>query len=315
MKKILAVLAATLVAGAANGQTQSVGDGPLLGQLATRSASVAVAGNIAYVVEHTGLFVVDVSNAAAPRGLARVRMPAALCQGAAARGTQVMIGCASGDGTHGYLAVLDAANPRAPRWTLKFPIDKYGAMASDGPLVAVAGDSEVRFYDLDHLDSPPKRFAISDYVASMSVSGQRVWLVLDDAAHRQRAIALDVSGVPREVGSLAVQAPAFLAAHGNWLAEEDHYQVRLYDVSAPSRPVFSGYLQSIGVLPPILMDDRHLYIGGTSTVQIVDISPSHALSGRTPFSVHDSPNDMVVANGRLYVAAGPGGGLRIYDGR
>jgi len=283
---------------------------------------VEVVGEVAYAaVENGGLWVLDVSDSAAPVQLAYLQMWAFSPHDVEVVGGFAYI--ANGDGTPA-LRVIDVSNPAAPVevGSLDTPhyaesIDVVGGLAyltgRYTGLQVIDISNPTAPIELGVLDTPGRAYDVEvvgelAYVADGGpdyVSGLRVIDISNPAA-------------PVEVGSLATPGEAYdvEVVDGFAYVADGGPGVRVIDVSDPTAPVEVGSLATPG-------EDRGgisvvgglAYVGSKYSVEAFDVSnPAAPVSlGVFPFS--GRANDVESVGGLVYVAYSYDmwGGLRLID--
>jgi len=207
-------------------------------------ANVDVVGTTAYICAPSQLFIVDVSNPAAPAQLAAYNSGFALTYaGATASGTTAYAMESGFFGTS--FVVLDVSNPAAPTQIGAVPLTIAGGQTHvDGSLAYVANLADgLRIVDISTPSSPAllSTYATTGDAEDVAVSGTIAYV-----AAGTEVLILDVSN-PASPSLLATYTDSLfdatsVAVAGSTLYVGDHNRgVFVLDVSTPSSPAFVGF--------------------------------------------------------------------------
>jgi hypothetical protein len=243
----------------------------VMGSLSMSSATaVALGTGNLHVLDGTGLKIVDVSNPAAP--VLRSSSASYGAQHLDAAGTTAYLPSPQVDGTMhtAGLYTVDASVPTSPH------LSGNAYTASTGAKIAVAGDLAT---------------------------------VLGPSTYGMKVVDVSVATAPRAVGSVSgSMAGVAMAGHYAYAlfsvaGNPPTYDLWVIDLASPAAPVTVGQLPSVGG-GDIKVAGSFLYIGGSGTLQVVDVSnpaaPSIAATVTLPSA--NLGRALAIANGHAFVS-------------
>ena len=304
----------------------------LTGQLGGATRAVAVEGKVAYFNIGPRVAVADVANPAAPALLATTEPLEQQPVGMAASGTWVYVIT----DPH-MLQVLDAADPRQPRWHAAVDLGNrptVAAVVRAGSVLWVVGALQGhsgKMWALDLADpSTPKVIAnvsLPQPVTDVAISGTRAYVSMGDrSAGNGQLGVLDIANPAAPVILSTIASAHVLlgvASDGRAaFAATDDAGLVVYDVTDVSDPMVIRALGTAGYpgesTDVVLLGDFALVTVqryddvGEDELRVLDVHDRAMprLVGRLPIA--GTPGAVVAAAGLAYVAGG-GGGLQVAD--
>ncbi len=265
--------------------------------------NVSLAGGIAYVTcGEWGLFVVDMSNPAAPLLLGAVDTPGAAHDVAVAGSYAYLADGASG------LQVIDVSKPSLPR--LRGKVDTEGRaydVALAGSWVYVAGDRDLAAIDVTDPDAPvlTGTAPTPDYARSVSVADGRAIVAINsgiltfDLSSPGEPIQTGWFGVPQTVAAAAAGSLIYVANNSIWGG------INVIDMTHPTSPPEIGLAEAYGAMT-VGLEGTHAVLGAgylpLGDLVLFDVAdpgaPTVLGSTRTGYP----PRDVVIRGSYAYIA-------------
>jgi hypothetical protein len=275
--------------------------------------AVAVAGGYAYLVAKGGLWVFDVSQAAAPRQVAALALPGRLEQMAVNGETAYIVG-------NRGLYVVAIADPTQPVQSALLPIPGYAEAVAVEPerMAVAAGDGGLRLLPPapvhppgadSHLISLPgyaeTGIPLPGYAEAVALAGKYAYVVNGDG--------LQVIDLARAAPVAFLNLPGYaldvtVAGRYAYLIDRDHGLV-VVDISIPAAPVQVGALSTPGFVASVHVAGHMAYVTTLprGDVHLIDWSVPSQPRQAAWVETLDTAEAVTTANGYLFVAGGYGG--------
>ncbi len=301
---------------------------------------IEVTGSLAYLVNGSGLRIVDVSDVTAPVPLSFIPLPG---QGEAisVAGDYAYVTRGDWNGLNGSgcvnlgtLHILDISNPLAPQRVKSFntaagncssTYRAYEVIANDSYVYVADSDSYgLRILDVSNPTQPveqghsggwAKDIIIKDnyaYVSNGYWRGFRIIDISDPTSLKQVA----VYETPNSTGPVAmVDQIIYLAEEAKEPYERPEAQdgLRLLDVSNPISPTAVGFYPTSGPVEDITVANGYAYLASGGQLHILDISEPTAPGEVGSFGQSYTFNHFTQVNEHLYLADNHQNELQVID--
>jgi hypothetical protein len=292
----------------------------LQGQLGGSSYAVDVQDTHAFLGVGPRVYVLDVSDSAAPKFLGQSPVMPGVVQSVLASGDYVYV--ADGDG---YLRVLDVSDPTQPAEVASLREYSYAqGLALDGTTLYVADNAfGLRVVDMSDPRHPKKigEAKIPGAASSIAIDGSRAFLAGSTAEHG--LVAIDISNPAQPVQTAAIAIPDAEGSVVYAVQVRDNYAyvaagspgLVVVDISDPAQPVKVGQFQAAWA-DGLVIDGDTLYLADQiDGLYVLDISNPKKPAQVGLLSVElfqqsvPSQRNMVLQNGKIFLANGNQGML------
>ncbi|MBA3532273.1 MAG: hypothetical protein H0T73_10165, partial [Ardenticatenales bacterium] len=283
----------------------------LIGQspfLMTSVEEIFVVDTMAYVIDATGLHLLDVSDLARPAPVGFYPMAATKM---AKAGSYLYVG----DKEHG-IRVLDVSNPTAPTLVVVYePAGIPTDLVLVGTHLYVVIPEGLEVVDISTATSPRR---VGSYMAAGSLqvtqAGNTLYLITQQGeAGTLHVIDIAMPTTPKGLAIYPVGAARGIAAAGPRVYLVESGGVRVLDVSNPAAPKFLAYLNSQESIINVAVSSNLLYMTKFYTgLHLVDMTSPATPRTLGQYRTIGYPTNIALSGSYGYVPDG-GGALHVVD--
>lgn len=274
------------------------------------ATSMAVMGDLAFLVSTRRMQIIDVTNPRAVETLGRLRIP-----GDSDFGFGVDVnGSVACVATDSVFATIDVTNPAAPVQLAQIGGSQFTDVVAHGDTAFVIGASFFKIFDISIPATPSLIGSVNLSAApiSLQISGSLAFV----AAYFGGLKIIDFSdpSSPAVVGEASVGGSQGVAVSGQYayLTSTTGGGVYVYNVANPSMPVGVGGLEMLGSPYGITVVGNHAYMVGQFSFWVLDVSNPTSPFLVSEIDLPDAAHGVDVDGPHAYVT-GYGSGLQVID--